>query len=143
MGTRCRATKGDGMPCRAWAVQGTDPPRCAAHGGAPTPPGAPAGNNNAQTHGAYTSAQVSADLTARIDDLDRRIRQLSDYIDHHLADLAPEDFTRLAALQGQLSSRLGRLMRDRIQIDGQGGDELTEAINKALDELSQEWDIEL
>jgi hypothetical protein len=96
----------------------------------------PTGDRDARPHGA-------ADLTARIDDLDRRIRQLSDYIDAHLADLVPEDFAALATLQGQLSSRLGRLMRDRAAIDGETSDELQQAVNEALDQLSQEWGIDI
>ena len=50
---RCTATTRKGQPCRAWAVPGTDPPRCAAHGGVASKPGAPSGNQNAVTHGFY------------------------------------------------------------------------------------------
>lgn len=32
--TRCTATTTRGQPCKRWAVRGSDPPRCAAHGGA-------------------------------------------------------------------------------------------------------------
>ncbi|MDF1515787.1 MAG: hypothetical protein P1S60_18415 [Anaerolineae bacterium] len=49
----CTATTRTGQPCRAWAVPGTDPPRCAPHGGAGAKPGAPVGNQNALTHGYY------------------------------------------------------------------------------------------
>ena len=41
---RCMAIKPDGDPCRAWAIRGSDPPRCAAHSGKV---GAPSGNQNA------------------------------------------------------------------------------------------------
>jgi len=34
---RCEATRKDGQPCRAWAVRGSDPPRCAAHRGRAAP----------------------------------------------------------------------------------------------------------
>ena len=49
----CTATTLRGYPCRSWAVQGTDPPRCASHGGVSSRPGAPLGNLNALTHGIY------------------------------------------------------------------------------------------
>jgi hypothetical protein len=29
--TRCTAITAEGRPCRAWAMKGTEPPRCAAH----------------------------------------------------------------------------------------------------------------
>ena len=51
--TRCTATTRGGQPCRGWAVPGTDPPRCAPHGGVAARPGAPEGNQNARTHGGY------------------------------------------------------------------------------------------
>ena len=51
--TKCTATTAKRQPCKAWAQPGTDPPLCAAHNPA-TPTGAPRGNRNVQTHGAYT-----------------------------------------------------------------------------------------
>ncbi len=53
--TRCTATTRKGQPCRAWAVPGTDPPRCASHGGVSAKPGAPVGNQNAVIHGFYAN----------------------------------------------------------------------------------------
>ncbi|MEA3376671.1 MAG: hypothetical protein U9R72_10815 [Chloroflexota bacterium] len=50
---RCSAARADGRPCRAWAVRGTDPPLCAAHGGTDARIGAPPGNTNAVKHGHY------------------------------------------------------------------------------------------
>lgn len=82
-------------------------------------------------------------LSAAIADLQRRLRQLSRYIDDNLNDLDADTFVRLANLQGQLTSRLGRLMRDRQQVAGDAGDELTAAINDALDEISEEWGLDL
>lgn len=62
-GTYCTATTRLGQPCRAWAVLGTDPPRCAPHGGTGAKPGAPEGNRNAVTHGFYAN-QLGSGQTA-------------------------------------------------------------------------------
>ncbi len=55
---RCTATCADGTPCSAWAVRGTDPPLCAAHGGTDARIGAPPGNTNALKHGYHASRGV-------------------------------------------------------------------------------------
>ena len=142
MSSRCGMTKKDGTACKAWAVRGSDPPRCVAHGGGKGKVGAPVGNANARTHGVYaTQRTVSPDLDARIADLDARIVSLAIFIDERTADLSTEEFIKLLALHGQLISRLGRLMS---QQDKGGGDaELQQAIDEALDRLSKEWGIEL
>jgi len=128
--------------------------------------GAPRGNKNAEKHGAYGAPAVretsreppgadrSGDRSGTLDqiirDLHRRLSQLSAYIDRRMADVdhgtdvLPVDvYAHLVSLQGQLSSRLGRLMRDRKQIAGDAADELTQAINAALDDISAEWGIDL
>ena len=51
MNQRCTACTDQGLPCRNWAVRGSDPPRCGSHHGGRRPPGAPYGNRNAQIHG--------------------------------------------------------------------------------------------
>jgi hypothetical protein len=63
---RCTAVRADGEPCRAWAVRGTDPPRCAAHGGTDAPIGAPQGNTNALKHGYYAEPSTLRRVAARI-----------------------------------------------------------------------------
>ena len=85
------------------------------------------------------------DLDARIADLDRHIQVLSCPMDQH-AD-APEMpvYLKLMDLYGQLTSRLGRLMRDRRQIveDEGPATELSRAVDHALDQLSVEWGLDL
>jgi len=147
--SRCTATNANGSPCRAWAVKQTQPPRCAAHGGTTNTNGAPAGNQNATTHGAYTSnsppqgPDKPADFDARIADLDRRIMHLSAYIDAHLVDLQTEHYIKLLNLLGLLTSRLGRLLRDRAVVAPEDRDELQTAINGALDDLAAQWGADL
>ena len=146
---RCTATTRAGRPCRAWAVKGTDPPRCASHGGTANKIGAPPGNTNAQTHGAFTQPpDTSVDLDARIADLNRRIEQLSAYIDHVTVgsedgDIDVDQYARLLSLHGQLTSRLGRLLRDKQQISPEDDSLLQQAINQALDQASEILGVQL
>ena len=145
MPTRCTAATARGTPCRAWAVQGTTPPRCAAHGGA-AKGGAPAGNQNARKHGVYDAipmARGPATLTQRVDDLDHRIAELSDYIDEHKLDLDVDEYVRLLELYSRMIGRLGRVRRLAQQLEGGDESELDVAIREALDELSAEWGVEL
>lgn len=143
MGTRCTATTIRNQPCRAWAVPGTDPPRCAAHGGASSPPGAPANNQNAVTHAVYASSNQSpADLPAAIAALDHRIRTLSRYIDVQ-PKLELHDMVILVKLQGELTSRLGRLLKIWSDLNSEDAGELTGAINEALDMISDAWSLPL
>jgi hypothetical protein len=138
---KCGATTKKETACKAWAIQGSQPPRCSAHSGRRW--GAPKQNQNAKTHGAYVTEPPTISLTEIIADLDRRRQQLAAYIDAHLAELDADAYTRLAALEGQLASRIGRLMRDKKQVQGDEMDELDKMIDEALDQLSQEWGIKL
>jgi len=132
---RCEATRKDGQPCRAWAVRGSDPPRCAAHRGR----AAPQVGRRARPGGEV--AGQSLDPT--IAELARRLDQVCAYIDEHMAELDHSAYARLAALQGTLSARLGQLMRERRELAGGVDEELIRAIYGALDELSAEWGVEL
>jgi hypothetical protein len=163
---RCTATCADGSPCRAWAVHGTDPPRCAPHGGGKAPVGAPAGNQNALTHGYYAAPSPPArpdhhqapSLSQNGDDLfaadlpagctiDAIIHMLyhkqvalDDYIDRLLRTGTPSiyEFIHLLRIHGQNASRLGRLLRDRRALSGEAADGISGAIAQALDELHSE-----
>lgn len=142
MATKCTHVKDNGTPCRAWAVRGSDPPLCAAHGGGKAPVGAPTGNQNALKHGVYAGDTPEDDLDAKIADLSRRIDWLIKYIDTHQDELEPTEVVRLLALQGQLTSRLGRLRKDRKKDTAQD-DDFTRVLNEALDRLADEWGVQL
>jgi hypothetical protein len=156
---RCTATCADGRPCRAWAVRGSDPPRCSSHGGGRAPVGAPPGNQNACTHGFYAQGPADDDggddwcdawrpsedvcrIDAVIADLYAKQQRLSRYIDHNADDLTPEQLARFHQIYAQSCSRLGRLLRDR---EAMGGfDEgMNRIINRTLDELGEEWGVDL
>lgn len=147
--TRCTATTRRGTQCKNSAVTGTDPPRCSIPSHQTDPnahtrkqAGAPRGNKNAEKHGGYSSSSPPVDLDAQIAQLSRRLSHVIQYIDSHINDLTPEEYIRFANLQGQLTSRLGRLMRSR--------DADTDALSKAeididavLQVLSASFDIDL
>jgi hypothetical protein len=153
---RCKATRADGQPCRAWAVRGSDPPRCSSHGGGRAPVGAPPGNQNARTHGFYAQAPATDDdggdrspdapqvcrIDAVIADLYAKQQRLSRYIDQNAADLTPEQLARFLQIYAQSCSRLGRLLRDREALGG-FSEWMDKAFNQALDELSEEWGVDL
>ena len=162
---QCTATTRAGTRCRNPAVKGTDPPRCSSHGGVRRPAGPPPGSRNAVQHGAHSGSSAhesggsnrpnegpvhqdgsSVDLNIRIADLNRRIEQLSHYLDG--AQIGPggdadEDqcislnqYARLLALHGQLTSRLGRLLRDKQQIAPEEDNIVQLALYDALDQAS-------
>ncbi len=144
---RCTATTRKGKPCHSWPTHGSN--QCAAHGGTKAKIGAPPGNKNAQTHGAYAAETDAVDLDARIRDLNRRINQLSHYIDKALLGdgeddtITITDYGALVAIYGQLTSRLGRLLRDQQQLGGGSNAELEQAIADALDMAGEVLGVEL
>jgi hypothetical protein len=83
------------------------------------------------------------DLDARIAALNRRIEQLEACIDAHRHELDAKEFAALAGLQGQLVSRLGRLMRDRQQLQGDPADELPYDLDEVLQIVGQALGVDL
>ncbi len=119
----------DGDPAR---------PRCAAHSGLV---GAPKGNKNRLTHGAYAAADVEIhDIGDVVTDLQRKLGRVSGMID---GCRDPDRAVQLLGLYGQMASRLGRLERDKRALEGKAADGLLDAIGKALDEISTELGIKL
>ncbi|MGC9346697.1 MAG: hypothetical protein ACP5JG_01050 [Anaerolineae bacterium] len=151
MSKHCTAYKKDGTPCRAWAVRGSDPPRCAAHGGGKAPVGAPKGNQNALKHGLYARipppeadlGDIPDTINAVIRDLAIKQARLSNYINGNLRDLDVRTLARLLQLHAQTASRLGRLLRDQRALSGEAADGISGAIAQALDELSNELGVDL
>ncbi len=137
----------DNRPCRAWAVRGSDPPRCAAHrldGGPPV--GAPPANQNRQTHGFYSQpAKALRSIDDVVADALQRQSELSAFIEQQITtgQLDIEAMAKLLALHGQNASRIGRLLRDKRALSGASADGILGAIAQALDELSTELGIVL
>jgi hypothetical protein len=133
MKRHCTATKRDGTPCRAWAVRGSDPPRCAAHGG------------RRATQAEPEDIPDTIDLV--IHDLASKQQKLSDYIEAYTEadhkDLSVRDLARLFQIHGQNASRIGRLLRDQRALSGEATDGIAGAIAQALDELATELGTDL
>ena len=103
--------------------------------------GAQPGNNNAKTHGFYSSVPTRKldTITDILQDAQARQAQLSAYIDEAMAEGVDTDTAvKLFALHAQNASRLGRLLRDQRALGGQAAEGLTAAIAAALDELGTE-----
>ena len=142
MGTLCTGTNKDGTPCGAWAKKGSDPPRCVRHAQGAQNRGAPKGNKNAEKHGVYSRDDEPSepdDLSGVLVRLKRRLSQLDRYIDDHFHDLEPTDYARLTALQGQLSSRVGRLERDIKATQGNAGAGQSKVERIMEEALSRFW----
>ena len=117
---RCTATCADGSPCRAWAVRGSDPPRCSPHGGGAAPVGAPPGNQNALTHGFYARVQIPAASSPRPKSDDDAVVQLcathvriARHIEDHKHELPIPQLVALCQLYADNLSRLTRLLLKR------------------------------
>jgi hypothetical protein len=145
---RCSATTAAGRPCLGWAVRGSDPPLCPAHGGGRRGPGAPPGNDNAWVHGFYAATTRALDtIDEIIADLAEKQILLSDFITEALSDpdgrVTADGLMRVFALHGQNASRLGRLLRDRRALSGDAADGISAAIAQALEELQTELGAQL
>lgn len=149
---KCSHLTKKGNPCRAWAITGSDPPACSAHSRANRGAGAPAGNQNRIDHGFYGrvySLEEIADLVAHAVDesLDDEIaavrvaiRRVFEQLEH---DLVAEEYAKLAALIFTGANTVARLLRARRALTGEAADGISGAIAQALDELANEWGVEL
>jgi hypothetical protein len=149
---RCKATCKSGRSCKAWAVLGSKPPLCSTHSGRTDGAGAPAGNQNRQLHGfygrEYTLEEVADLVNLALDDsLDdelaaarvatrRVLKQLQE-------ELEPSDYAQLAGLIFTGTNTIARLLRTQRALRGESADGIAGAIAMALDELSNEWNVEL
>ena len=140
--------------CRAWAVRDTDPPLCSPHAGrnrrgAAGRAGAPPGNQNARTHGFYSSVIAVDDLVdlASCADqltLDAEVacaRIVLRGLIGQLRDLGPgctNERVRLAGLALQAARTVSRLLRDKHALGNAAG--LTDLLSQALDDLRKTLD---
>jgi hypothetical protein len=141
MATKCTATTKQGRACQAWAVPDTDPPLCAAHGGAQSPPGAPTGNRNAEKHGFYTRPSPLTTIDDAIQHLAASLARLDKYINAHIHDLDTADIARLTSVYGMNLSRFVRMLKDKAATDP--SDDLHAAINEALSLAQEQLGVEL
>ena len=139
-GRRCAAAKADGSRCRAWAVKGSNPPRCAAHSGLV---GAPAGNKNALKHGGYAALRQAQDeaqgseirgIGDAVEDIEKRLTRLARFLD----GCPDEEMFPVMALYGQMISRYGRLLRDNKVLSDEAADDILDALSRAWELLGEE-----
>ena len=141
---RCTGLTKAGTRCKLWARPELPGQRCNRHPLEGKAKGAPKGNKNAQKHGVYShDGEELDDLSAVLGRLKRRLVQLDRYIDEHFDELEPAEYARFSALQGQLSTRIGRMERDLREVQPEKGDGYRVAINEALDWLAEEWNLTL
>ncbi len=161
---QCTAIKADGMQCRKWAVPGTEPalchmpgdsevrgsepPRCAAHGGGKRRVGPPEGSTNALKHGVYLQvAPVRPVDPAEADlpplrrlmlDLVAKHARLSAYIDIHLEKEGLPAIAHLFELHARTAWRLGWVMHQhRLHHPDEVRDESNRLMNEFYDELEK------
>jgi len=118
MSERCTATTAAGRRCRAWAVHGSDPPRCSTHGG----------------RRERAAADKLAALLEQTTDLDARIAGLGNYIDAKWEDLNVRELCLLLDLYSKMLGRVTRMRRARQALGG-ANRELGEALLQVLDEM--------
>ncbi len=142
MNVKCTSPRKDGEKCQAWAVRKSEQHLCAAHGGGKGPIGAPAGNKNAETHGHYSQGKPPKSIDDVINGVAEKLALLDEYIKTHKGDTDVETLIKLLTLYGLNASRLGRLYRDKKTLGGTAN-ELGDALDQAMDELSDEWGVDL
>lgn len=151
---KCSHSTASGRPCKAWAIRDTDPPTCSAHQGRS---GAPAGNQNARSHGFYSRVieeHELADLIALGDNISLddeialcrvAIRRLAASLQAETQDDdAPTNLEKIASLMFAGSRTVARLLRDKRVISGEAAATLAAAFSTALDEINELFpDIEI
>ena len=149
---RCTARTAHGRPCRAWAVRGSEPARCCVHGGSRRPvPRSRTGADAAvkaerpDATGFYDDDPQAVSINHAIAGLVDKMRRLDQIIDAYERETEGGDgfLIRLLGLYLQASTRLGRMLRDRHTLLGEGAGELASALNQVLDELGAEWGVDL
>jgi hypothetical protein len=154
----CTATRQDGRPCRAWAVPGSRPPRCPAHGrrtespaaialplplaGLPDPRPAAVGQGRGRRAGkpARPARPVDgADLAGELAAVRAAVRRI-----RHLVkdEKALAENAVLVGLLFRGSETIARLLQAQQALSGEAADCLAELV-QVLDELGIEWQVEL
>jgi len=148
---KCTATTKANRPCRAYAVRGTDPPRCSVHrkvGTGPSQPAASAPAGRDFYRRSYSLEEI-ADLVAREagDDLEDEIsaarvatRRVMEQLQR---ELDPAEYGKLARVVFTGSNTVARLLRIQRLLARESEDGIASAIEEALDELEKDLGLEL
>jgi hypothetical protein len=151
----CSHTTRAGRPCRAWAVEGTDPPACSAHARRNVGAGGTLANQNARTHGFYgriLSEQELADLVAYAADMSLddelacvrvALRRTLDFIRDAPEPHDEATFLHAVGLIFRGARTVALLLSYRQALASTGSDPFLEIIYQALDEIDEKWEIDL
>jgi hypothetical protein len=149
---RCLATTKAGHPCKAWAVAGSDPPRCDRHGGPQPADAAPPENAVTSDPGEQAGSDPGAQagvpgsitsLDDAIDHLTENLEQLAAFIREHQDELTVYELARVCEVRGQNVSRFARLLRERAAQAGELDGELAAQIDEALDLAGETLKVEV
>ena len=124
---RCTALTAAGRPCQAWAVHGTDPPRCAAHGGIE-----PRDEEQIDPRAAREALEQEIYAVRRL------LWMLLDHLDEDPA-LGLQELTLIAPMMLDTTRTVAQLLRDQRALSGETAEGISGAIGQALDELAVEW----
>jgi hypothetical protein len=165
---RCTHLTRAGRPCRGWAVRGSDPPACPSHFHAPAPqaaakrdrPDSPAVPEQApdpaeRVESFYTpvlSRQELADLVtyaAEITLADEiacaraAVRRTLEFLSRGPDAVSESNYLRAVGLVHQGTRAIAQLLRDQQALGGSASEQFQAIIDAALDDLSEEWGVEL
>lgn len=123
---RCTALTAAGRACQAWAVRGSEPPRCSAHGG---------GNPGARQQ------EREAALGEEIVVVRRLLWRLVEHLEEH-PELGLQEMALIASMLLDTTRTMARLLRDERALRGETAEGIAGAIGQALDELAVEWGLD-
>lgn len=146
---RCTGTTSGGRACAAWAVRGSEPALCSAHGGASPDEKGPRRGRGFYRR-AFSGEELAdlaqfADASALAEEIATTrvvLRRLLLYLRDH-PELDAATLARLAPLAFRGTQTVAQLLRDQRALSGEAADGIAGAIGLALDELSTAWGVEL
>ncbi len=155
---KCSALRSDGQPCRAWARRDKDPPLCAAHSEWDDTIEEPVKTRDE----AIATSNLSADIANRrysLEDIAELLNGKADFdlqdelttarvavrwlVRHLEEELTPHEFAHLAGVIFTGTNSIVRLLQAQQDLGEDEANEIARAFNQALDELSQELDMQL
>jgi hypothetical protein len=148
---RCTGTTVGGRACSAWAVRGSEPALCSAHGGIEAAAAAGAWRKHIPTYrrskrrraaeekaDAAAERQLAPEIVGVRRLLHRLFMELAEKPEMDLATMV-----KLAPLAFKGALTVAQLLRDERALSGEAADGIAGAIAQALAELGTEWGVEL
>lgn len=166
---RCTHLTREGRACRGWVVRGSDPPACPSHLKIPSPqaapdkahpfssamPGQAAGDLTEPVESFYTpvlSRQELADLVTYAAEMTladeiacarAAVRRTLEFLSRGPDAVSESNYLRAVGLVHQGTRAIAQLLRDQQALSGSVSDQLQAIIDAALDDLSEEWGVDL